>query len=118
VDFKPRVAGEHLMEEIKAFSNGPAGTWAAIASALIAIALFLPRLLNAVKSDKVDGNVFDRLLKHEERMNAMDDTIHKQQVKVTRLVVLVTHMNGLLIANGVTIPEKIEKEIQELTEDV
>lgn len=106
------------MDWLVAFGNSTAGTWAAFVSALAAIAVFLPKLLNAVKSDKVDGNVLDRLLKHEERMNQMDDTIHKQQVKVTRLVVLVTHMNGLLIANGVTIPEKIEKEIQELTEDV
>lgn len=106
------------MDFLKNFSDSVGGWASAIAAALIGIAVYLPKILNSVKSDKVDGNVLDRLLAHEKRMNEMDLLIHKQQVKVTRLVVLVTHMNGLLVQNGVEIPTKIEAEIMELTEDV
>jgi hypothetical protein len=106
------------LEIIKLLTSGTLGTAATFILGIVALAIFGPKIVNAVKGDRVEGNVLDRLLAHEKRMNEMDSLIHKQQVKVTRLVVLVTHLNGLLTTNGIQIPEKIEKEITDLTEDL
>ena len=104
-----------MEEMLKLFSNSALGTGSAIAAAVIGIAVYLPKLLNAVKTDRIDGNVLDRLLAHEKRMNEMDKTIHEQQVKVTRLVVVVTHLKGLVVRSELEMPGWLEEEINSLT---
>jgi hypothetical protein len=91
-----------------------AGYGAAVAAALIGIAAYLPKLLNSIKGDRVEGNVLDRLIAHERRMNEMDKTIHRQQIKVTRLLVLVIQLEGMLEASGVKMSESMRQEISEL----
>ena len=97
--------------------NGTVVTGGAIAAAIIGISAYLPKLLNGIKSDKIEGNVLDRIKRHEERMDEMDETIHKQQVHNTRFEVLVIHLVGLLAANGITIPDSLQREIDDLTGD-
>jgi hypothetical protein len=103
------------MDELKNFSNSAVGWGSAIAAALIGAAVYLPKIFNTIKSDRIDGNVLDRIKRHEERMDKMDKTIHRQQVRLTRLQVLVIQMNGLLAQNGVAVPEFMQAEIRELT---
>lgn len=105
------------MDFLKDFSNSVAGWGSAIAAAIIGIAVYLPKILNTVKSDKVDGNVLDRLLAHEKRMNEMDRLIHAQQIKLTRLQVLIIKLEGLIAGAGLTIHDALREEIDELTKD-
>ena len=99
----------------------------AVALALTGIATQLPKIIAAMKRDKVEWAISQnqhdsvdainlRMLKHEARMNEMDETIRKQQIKVTRLQVLVIQLKGHLQANGVDIPAQVESEIKELVE--
>ena len=55
------------------------------------------------------------MAKMEERIDAMDLTIHTQAIKITRLIVVVIHMRALLVANAVPIPSNIQEEIDLLT---
>jgi hypothetical protein len=45
----------------------------------------------------------------------MDRTIHRQAVQLTRFEVVVLHLVGLLVANGVSIPAHLQEEIEDLT---
>lgn len=103
------------MESMLQMANSTFGAGAAIASALIGIAVYLPKLLNTVKSDKLDGNVLDRLARAEARMDRMDETIHRQAVKLTRFEVVVLRLIALLVQHQVSIPLDIRAEIDELT---
>ena len=82
---------------------------------LVFLATQLPKLLNNRLGDKIDGGVLARIERHEKRMDKMDRTIHRQQVHITRFEVVVLHLVGLLVANGVKIPEHLQEEIDELT---
>lgn len=108
-----------------------------IATALMAIATVLPKLIANFKKDKLDGtvasvqrtqvdgiqhsyeqqltNLIGRFAKMELKVDAMENTIHMQSIKVTRLIVVVIHMRGLLASHSVPIPEHIKAEIDLLT---
>ena len=108
-----------------------------LALAIIAIGTQLPRMMAGLKRDKLD-NVFaetqmslvdgiqqsyekqnaslnERLVKMETRMGEMDELIHNQAVKTTRLVVVVIHLRGLLTDNQIVVPAHIIEEINRLT---
>ena len=109
----------------------------ALAAAIITIATIIPRILANLKRDNLDGKfagtqmdivdglqtsyekqielLDDRMIKMEERVDSMDMTIHTQAIKITRLIVVVIHMRGLLVSNAVPIPENIQTEIDLLT---
>lgn len=109
----------------------------ALAAAIITIATIIPRILANLKRDNLDGKfagtqmdivdglqtsyekqielLDDRMIKMEERVDSMDMTIHTQAIKITRLIVVVIHMRGLLVSNSVPIPENIQTEIDLLT---
>ena len=109
----------------------------ALAAAVITIAAIIPRILANLKRDKLDGmvagtqmNIVDgiqnsyekqietmdeRMTKMEDRIDAMDLTIHNQAIKITRLIVVVIHMRGLLQSASVPIPANIQEEIDILT---
>ena len=80
-----------------------------------------------VKIDQVDGlhDSYERqLVSLTERVNVlskksdeMSNTIHKQQIRLTRLQVLVIQLKGLLVAKGVEIPPYISAEIAALVEE-
>lgn len=105
------------MDFLKEFSNSAGGWAAAIASALIGLAVYLPKISNGMKSDKVDGNILDRVLKLEVKAEQQDKKIHKQAVRITKLVVLVIRLEGILMASGTQIPDTVRDEIMELTKD-
>lgn len=90
---------------------------AAIALAVFGAFTAMPKILNTIKSDKIDGNVLDRIKRHEERMNEMDKTIHMQQIKLTRLQVLVIRLEGLIAHAGVHIHDELRSEIAALVRD-
>jgi hypothetical protein len=107
-----------------------------IAGSLVSGALFLPKLLAMFKRDKLDGtmsstqqalvgdiqtsyekqNVIrdERMRKLEEKVEAMDQLIHTQAVKITRLIVVIIHMRGLLNTHTVPVPDHIQAEIDHL----
>ena len=109
----------------------------ALAAAIITIATIIPRILANLKRDSLDSKVAgtqmnivdglqtsyeqqidtldERMAKMEERIDAMDLTIHTQAIKITRLIVVVIHMRALLVANAVPIPSNIQEEIDLLT---
>lgn len=99
-----------MTELLDAAKNNATAFGGYIAAALVSIAYLLPKLTNGMKADRIDGKLLERL-------DDMDTQIHKTQVRVTRLVVLVIEMNALLMANGVDIPERMKKEMRDLTKD-
>lgn len=108
--------------------NSAAGSLATIAAALTvflaALAAWLPKIMNGIKGDNLNGNVLDRLKAMEEhaamqdRKSVIQDVkIHRFAVKVTKLVVVVIRLEGLLVANKVEIPQDLIDEIVKLKED-
>ena len=95
------------LESVKSTS---AGTAAMLAAAALAIAALLPKLLNNMKATQFDSDLLERLGK-------MDKKIHKTSVKVTRLAIVVTELNALLIINGVAVPQRLKDEIAHLLSD-
>ena len=102
------------MEDLLKLVDAASAKIGLIAAAATAFFLSLPKLLNAFKSDKVDSSVLSRLLSHEARMNLMDKTIHKQQIRITRFMVLMIQLEALLEANGVQIPATMRVNMQAL----
>ena len=90
-------------------------TGGAVAAALIGISAYLPKILNSMKSDKIEGNVLDRLLAHEKRMAKMDRTIHRQQVRLTRFVALYIKLQAHIYDTD--IPQEILDELAELIKE-
>ena len=91
---------------------------------LVLIAVFGPRLMNSRKEDQVESNVLEQLKQMSAQMvtvnvrvNELDNMVHKQQVRLTRLQVLVIQMNGLLVGNGIQMPDYMKAELKELTDD-
>lgn len=105
------------MDELKTISDSVAGKLAGFVSAVIGIAVFLPKLVNGWKGDKNGGNVLDRLSALEIKAAAQDAKIHRQAVRITKLVVLVIELKGLIDRTGVPIPSDLKAKIQELTKD-
>jgi hypothetical protein len=98
-----------LNELLKELPQG-AGLGGLILVALVSLAVYMPKLLNQFKSDRFDGNLMTRL-------DEMDKKIHKTNVKVTRLVVLIIRLEALLLANGVSIPADLQAEMAEMTKE-
>jgi hypothetical protein len=84
------------MDELKAFSNSVGGAWAAAVSAVVGIAVFLPKILNVVKGDKIDGNVLTRLSDAEKNIGELNVKIQQHAIELTQvqmmLVQAVEHM--------------------------
>ena len=89
----------------------------ALGAAVLAFFNYFPKFKNGMRSDGIDGQIMSRFERHENRMNGMDLRLHRQQVKITRLQVLIIQMEGLLVANGVKVPENVKTEIRELLDD-
>ncbi len=94
------------------------------AAALLAMVTFLPKLRNGMKTDQLDGDVLTRLTNMEKHANAQDRRmvhqdrkIHRYAVRLTRLVVVVIRLEGLLVANSVVIPPDLVEEIYKLKDD-
>lgn len=108
-----------------------------LASAVVIFATLLPKLMASLKRDRldtkfastqmemVDGiqnsyekqiqSLTERLNRMELRVNEMDETIHFQAVKVTRLIVVVIQLKSIMTEYAVPIPDHIKEEIDKLT---
>jgi hypothetical protein len=109
----------------------------ALAGALLSLAAFLPKLLANLKKDNLAGSMAatqqdmvegmqetfqkeltaqsERLRKLEAKVAHMEETIHSQAIKITRLIVVIIHMRGLLEDYNVPVPPHIQSEIDQLT---
>jgi hypothetical protein len=95
--------------------TGTVVTGGAIAAALITISAYLPKLLNGIKSDKIEGSVLNRLMEHEKRMARMDRTIHRQQIRLTKFVALYIKLQAHIYDKN--IPQEILDELAGLVKD-
>jgi hypothetical protein len=108
-----------------------------LATAVTTFAVFLPKIMAGLKRDQFDfkatttqanmvDNIYhiyekqittlsDRLTKMELRVNEMDETIHVQAMKITRLIVVVIQLKSLLENSSVPLPEHLREEIDRLT---
>lgn len=116
------------MNDLALILDSPLGSLTVIAAILviflIVISTYLPKMMNAFKSDKLDGNVLDRLEKMEKHAAAQvkkneiqDAKIHKFAVKVTKLVVVMIRLESLLMFHNIPIPQDLQDEINELKND-
>jgi hypothetical protein len=97
--------------------GGISGIATAIALALVALAAWIPKLLNGIKGDNLTGNVLDRVKDLEAKSDKQDAKIHKFAVKVTKLVVVVIRLEALLKDNNIPIPLDLMTEVQKLRLD-
>ena len=88
-----------------------------ITLAFIIVALTLPKILNSVKSDRLDGNVLKRVQDLETKAVSQDAKIHRYAVRVTKLTVLVLKLHALLIENKVQLTQEVIDEILYLTKE-
>lgn len=91
---------------------------AAITMAVVIIAVTLPKILNSIRSDKIDGNVLARLQKLEDKSAKQDEKIHRHAVRITKLSMLLLQFHGLLVSNSVPIPQWMVDEMVELTKEI
>lgn len=105
------------MDFLNDFTKGVGGWASAIAAALIGLAVYLPKISNGIKQDGITGNVLDRLSALEQKADVQDKKIHKQAVKITKLVMLVIKLEGLIVRSGVQIDRELASEILDLTTD-
>lgn len=111
----------------------------AVAAAIVSLAALIPKLLAGFKKDKLDGvvattqqsmvdgikatydsqiaTITERLNVVDAKANDMEDKLRAQSVTVTRLMVLVLKLKGLLEQNSIAIPLPIQKEIDVLVND-
>lgn len=113
------------IEAIKALAGtagGPGSNLAMIAAALtlgiVVIAVALPRILNSIKRDQLDGNVLTRLQTLEEKSIKQDEKIHRQAVRITKLCMLLLKFHGLAVRNNVEVPQEMLDEMVELIKDI
>ena len=113
------------LETIKALTGsagGPGSNLAMIAAALtlaiVVIAVTLPRILNSIKRDQLDGNVLTRLQALEAKSAKQDEKIHRHAVRITKLSMLLLQFHGLLATNNVPIPQWMVDEMVELTKEI
>lgn len=113
------------LQALQALSKAAGGTGsnlaiiaAAFTLACVVIALTLPKILNSIKSDRLDGNVLARLQALETKAIAQDAKIHRYAVRTTKLSVLVLKMHGLLMENKVDLSQDIVDDIVELTKEM
>lgn len=102
------------MEFLKDFSNSVAGTWAAFVSAIVGIAIFLPKLLNAVKSDKLDGNVLDRLAKAEQSIGELNVKIQQHAIELTQVQMMLVQAVEHMEHHETPVPAKLAGYVQRL----
>ena len=100
------------------FAQSTLITGGGIAAALIGLAAYLPKLLNAIKGDRIDGNLLNRITNLEAKSVVQDGKIHDYAVKITRLTVIMMRLEALLVDNGVNIPPDLAAEIDELRESL
>jgi ClpP class serine protease len=116
------------MSDILLILNTPGGSLAFIAAVLaiflVVVATYLPKFMNAFKTDKLDGNILNRLEKMEAYASAQakknseqDHKIHRFAVKVTKLVVVMIRLESLLMFHNIPIPQDLQDEINELKDD-
>lgn len=108
-----------------------------LATAVVLFATLLPKIMAGLKRDRLDAtvaqtqmvmvdgiqnsyqkqisNLTARLNRMELRVNEMDETIHFQAVKVTRLIVVVIQLKSIMTEYSVPIPIHIQEEINTLT---
>ena len=96
---------------------GTATVGSAITAFFLAVAYYLPKLMNTNKGDRLDGKVLDRVEALEEKTTRMSETIHLQAIKLTRLTIILLHIKPLLVAHAVPVPEHIQKDIDEFTNE-
>jgi hypothetical protein len=105
------------MDFLKNFGDSVGGWASAIAAALIGLAVYLPKISNGMKQDGINGNVLDRLAALEKKTDVQDKKIHKQAVRITKLVMLVIKLEALIVRSGVQIDKGLADEILALTSD-
>lgn len=97
-----------------------------VAAALIALATALPKILNAYKRDKIDGDALDtfykRLRAKEARIDEMDATIHQLAIERTELTVTVqelvsitTQLTGIIVDCGATVPAALLSQLSRIS---
>lgn len=107
-----------MMDFLKQFSDSAAGWASAIAAALVGFAVYLPKINNGMKQDGIHGNVLDRLAALEKKSAQQDNKIHKQAVRITKLVMLVLKLEGIIALNGAKLTQEVIDDIQELTKEL
>jgi hypothetical protein len=91
--------------------------WAALVAGVLTLAASVPKILNMVKGDLNNGNVLDRLSSLEKKADIQDKKIHKQAVRITKLVMLVIKLEALIVRSGVQIDKGLADEILARTAD-
>ena len=96
----------------------------AVVAGLLTLAMLGPKLLNMFKGDSLNGSVLDRLTRMEDhakiqdqRAQIQDKKIHRFSVKVTKLVVVVIRLEGLLQQHEIKIPQDLLDEMMDLKKD-
>ena len=95
-----------------------------IVAGLLTLSVVGPKLLNMFKGDTLNGSVLDRLKSMEahaalqdRRAIIQDDKIHRFAVKVTKLVVVMIRLEGLLQQHAIEIPQDLIDDMVDLRKD-
>lgn len=96
-------------------------TGGAILAFLVGLAATLPKVMNGIKGDQLNGNVLDRLKAMEEHARQQDEKsvkqdtkIHDCHIKITKLAIVMMRLEGLLRHHDIAIPADLEREIMEI----
>lgn len=99
------------MDEFLAMLPGGSASLGGLLTAMaMAVVYYLPKLNNNRKVDGIDGTLLDRVIAHENRLNAVDAELRKNKIHVTELMIFILRLEALLTKRGVQIPPEMQSE--------
>ena len=88
-----------------------------VIASLFAVATGLPKLLNYIKGEGLNGSVLDRLKAMEDHAAEQDKKIHRFAVRTTKLCVALIRLESLLIENKIPIPDDLRSYLADIKRD-
>lgn len=88
-----------------------------IAAAMIGFALYLPKLVNAMRADKIEGNVLARLSEAEQKIIHLSNVIHAHAIDLTLAQTLLLKVYHSMKESGSEIPDDLQIYIDEMMDE-
>jgi len=94
--------------------SGISSTALSLVLGLAAAALYLPKLLNGIKSDGLTSSALARIATLEAQVVELSNSIHDHAVELTLAQLLILEMHFEMVQKGVPIPDHIQQRVDEI----
>ena len=106
-----------MNELLAALPGGAATAGGGFVLAIVALAAYIPKLLNAMKTDRQESAALKRIDDLEQRSIDQSEMIHKLKINFTKAISALISVRSWHIAEGHQIPTHIANDFKELLEE-